>query len=258
MRWHLKSPASWLFNQLFVQVQIKENIKALRHWPLWGEFTGDRWRASNEEVFSVWWRHHGHVLIRAECCIHASVTKAIIGPDIGLFPLQPHAIISANAGLLFIQPLGKISVSLLVAIQAFWLRKMHWKRLSTTWLPLCLSLNVLNNQTEPISFAYICLIKDLFNVKRCYICVKTWINILDPGTHPTDNIQSNSKSGVNDHHYMEGWLYHNKILCIPRHLSCKQTKLRWNILKCIFIKFQIQSKFNRVSYMNPDEACHSV
>ena len=24
------------------QAQIKENIKALRHWPLWGEFTCDR------------------------------------------------------------------------------------------------------------------------------------------------------------------------------------------------------------------------
>ena len=24
------------------QVQIKENIKAPRHWPLYGEFTGDR------------------------------------------------------------------------------------------------------------------------------------------------------------------------------------------------------------------------
>ena len=23
--------------------QLKENIKAPRHWPLWGEFTGDRW-----------------------------------------------------------------------------------------------------------------------------------------------------------------------------------------------------------------------
>ena len=28
---------------LFVQAQIKENIKAPRHWPLWGEFTSDRW-----------------------------------------------------------------------------------------------------------------------------------------------------------------------------------------------------------------------
>ena len=25
------------------KTQIKENIKAPRHWSLWGEFTGDRW-----------------------------------------------------------------------------------------------------------------------------------------------------------------------------------------------------------------------
>ena len=28
----------------FIQAQIKKkNINAPRHWPLWGEFTGDRW-----------------------------------------------------------------------------------------------------------------------------------------------------------------------------------------------------------------------
>ena len=32
-----------IVTQSFVQVQIKENMKALRYWPLWGEFTGDRW-----------------------------------------------------------------------------------------------------------------------------------------------------------------------------------------------------------------------
>ena len=26
-----------------VQAQFKENIKARRHWPLWGESSGDRW-----------------------------------------------------------------------------------------------------------------------------------------------------------------------------------------------------------------------
>ena len=41
--WRLKSPASQLFTQRFFQAQIKENIKASRHWPLCGEFTGDRW-----------------------------------------------------------------------------------------------------------------------------------------------------------------------------------------------------------------------
>ena len=33
-RLRLKSPASWLFTQPFVQAQIKENIKAPRHWLL--------------------------------------------------------------------------------------------------------------------------------------------------------------------------------------------------------------------------------
>ena len=36
-------PASRLFTQPFIQAQIKENIKALRHWSLYGEFTDDRW-----------------------------------------------------------------------------------------------------------------------------------------------------------------------------------------------------------------------
>ena len=27
----------------FIQAQFRENIEALRHWPLWGEFTGDQW-----------------------------------------------------------------------------------------------------------------------------------------------------------------------------------------------------------------------
>ena len=35
-RQRLKSPASRLFTQPFIQTQIKENIKAPRHWPLCG------------------------------------------------------------------------------------------------------------------------------------------------------------------------------------------------------------------------------
>ena len=41
--WRLKSSASPLFTQPFVQAQIKENIKAPRRWSLCGEFTGHRW-----------------------------------------------------------------------------------------------------------------------------------------------------------------------------------------------------------------------
>ena len=49
----LKSPASGLFTQPFVQAQTKDNTKASRHWPFWREFTGQRWipsqRTSNAE-----------------------------------------------------------------------------------------------------------------------------------------------------------------------------------------------------------------
>ena len=52
---------SW-FTQPFIQMQIKENIKAPRHWPLCWEFTVDRWipaqMASNAGNVSIWWRHH--------------------------------------------------------------------------------------------------------------------------------------------------------------------------------------------------------
>ena len=46
--WCLKSPPSPLFAQLLVQAQIKENIKAPRHWSLCGEFFGDRWNSPHK------------------------------------------------------------------------------------------------------------------------------------------------------------------------------------------------------------------
>ena len=57
-------------NQPFVQVQIKENIKAPRHWPLWEEFGGDRWPVNSPHKGPVthkmfpfddvimWWLFH--------------------------------------------------------------------------------------------------------------------------------------------------------------------------------------------------------
>ena len=53
----LKSLASRLFTQPFIQGADQRNIKTSRHWPLWEEFTGDQ-RASNAENVSIWWRHH--------------------------------------------------------------------------------------------------------------------------------------------------------------------------------------------------------
>ena len=48
--------ASPLFTQPFIQTQIKENIKAPRHWPLCGEFPAQM--TSYAESVSIWWRDH--------------------------------------------------------------------------------------------------------------------------------------------------------------------------------------------------------
>ena len=51
-----------MFTQPLIKAQIKENIKAPRHWPLCrespvtGEFPAQR--ANNAENVSIWWRHH--------------------------------------------------------------------------------------------------------------------------------------------------------------------------------------------------------
>ena len=55
------------------QAEIKENIKALPHWPLWGESTGDRWipsqRASDAENVSMFYlRYQLHI-----CYLHAFI-----------------------------------------------------------------------------------------------------------------------------------------------------------------------------------------
>ena len=46
--------------QILIPAQTKENIKAPRHWPSWGEFTGEfpAQKASNAENVAIWWRHH--------------------------------------------------------------------------------------------------------------------------------------------------------------------------------------------------------
>ena len=56
-RWRLKSTASRLFSQRFIQAQIKENTKAPRHWPLCGEFTCDWWiPLTNGQWRGKWFR----------------------------------------------------------------------------------------------------------------------------------------------------------------------------------------------------------
>ena len=63
-----------LFAELFVQAQSKENVKAPRHWPMWGEPIGDRWipltkGQKRRKNVSIWGRHNSHI-INIDCLIH--------------------------------------------------------------------------------------------------------------------------------------------------------------------------------------------
>ena len=68
------------FFQLLVQAQTEESIKALRHWPLWGEFAGGRWIPSTigqlRGNVSIWWRHQDSKLQPAE--LHSFIETEVL------------------------------------------------------------------------------------------------------------------------------------------------------------------------------------
>ena len=74
-----------------------------------------------------------------------------IGSDNGLSPAPRQAIISTNAGILSIGPLGTNFNEISIRIQTFSFKKMHFKMSSAKWRPFCLGLNVL---TYPMVKSY--------------------------------------------------------------------------------------------------------
>ena len=69
MRRRLKSPTCRWFVQPFVQAWNKENIKAPRHWLLWGEFTGYRWTPLTKGK----WRGNCFHLMTSSCTMNSSI-----------------------------------------------------------------------------------------------------------------------------------------------------------------------------------------
>ena len=81
----LKSPALRLFTRPFIRAQIKENIKATRHWPLCREFTGDQWiprttdqwRGKCFHLATLWW----NAVVRFSKCekLETLTYKSVLG-----------------------------------------------------------------------------------------------------------------------------------------------------------------------------------
>ena len=72
----------------------------------------------------------------------------IIGSDNGLSPDRRQAIISTNAGILLIGPLGTNFREILIEIHTFSFKKMRLKMSFGKWRPFCLALNVLRQECD--------------------------------------------------------------------------------------------------------------
>ena len=121
----LKSPALRLFTQPFIQTQIKENIKAPRHWPLCGEFTGTGEFPAQRASY-------------AENVFHLMTSSW----DNGLSSVRSQAIIWSNADLS--SPIGTLRKKIsefLFRIQTFSLKKMPLEMSSEKCRPFCLALS---------------------------------------------------------------------------------------------------------------------
>ena len=74
---------------------------------------------------------------------HICIIKlTIICSDNGLSPGRCQAIIWTNTGILLIGPLGISFSEILIGIQTFSFKKMHFKMASAKWRPFCLGLSV--------------------------------------------------------------------------------------------------------------------
>ena len=68
-----------------------------------------------------------HYGFEAEWRIYASVQHTTIASDNGLSPVRRQAIISSNAGILLIGPLGTNFSEILIKINTFSFKKCIWK-----------------------------------------------------------------------------------------------------------------------------------
>ena len=86
---------------------MKENIKAPRHWPLWGEFTGDRWIPRTEGQ----WRGKCFHLMTSSCHIFMSLCHG------------PFIFISRSVGCMvtdYRSPLAVVEIIQICNIQSYY------------------------------------------------------------------------------------------------------------------------------------------
>ena len=95
-------------------------------------------------IFCAYSVQRTHILTDWGWVTHISVVNLTnIGSDNGLSPGRRQAIIWTNARILLIGPLGTNFSEILIGIQTFSFKKIHFNMSSVKWHPSCLGLNVL-------------------------------------------------------------------------------------------------------------------
>ena len=85
--------------------------------------------------------------------LHICIRKlTIISSDNGLSPDRHQAIISTNAGILLIGPLGTNISEILIEIHTFLFKKMHLIITSGKGQPFCIGLNMLTHWHQAITW----------------------------------------------------------------------------------------------------------
>ena len=134
----------------------------------------------DSSLTELWLTHWGWVT-------HICVSKlTIIGSDNGLSPDRRQAIISTNAGILLIGTLGTNFNEILIEIDTFSFKKIHFKMLTGKWWPFCLGLNVLSSSVKQAAIgsrftrARLCDISSkMYWFKSFVICFRISVAILD-------------------------------------------------------------------------------
>ena len=102
--------------------------------------------------------------------IHTCVGRlTIIGSDNGLPPTRRQAIICTNAGILLIGPLGLNFSEILIEIQTFSFKRMHFKRSSAKWRPFCFGLNALKHISNISRVQCFLALSHRYILKFCFL-----------------------------------------------------------------------------------------
>ena len=138
------------FAVVFLSFKLGNSVVLAGYWAWTFEYPMSELWHSTLQIRK--WNYSYYAGVLTTCLTHwGRVTHICVGnltiidPDNGLSPGRRQAIIWTNAWILLIGPLGTNSSEILVGIQTFSFKKMHFKMSSPKWRPFCLGLNVLTH-----------------------------------------------------------------------------------------------------------------